>query len=114
MAGETDKNVETVGEKSAIVAAGEEKPKDEKKSKEGSKKKGFFAWLWNGLFGSRNNNFEQRLERISKEEKIVINRMRRRAQSWGSAKRNIILFAILLEVRIYLGHIKLCFGHVFV
>ncbi|XP_021725151.1 uncharacterized protein At2g24330-like [Chenopodium quinoa] len=101
MAGEPDKNVESVAEKSAIVAAGDEKPKDEKKSKDGSKKKkekGFLARLWNGLFGSRKDDFERRLERISKEEKIIISRMRRRAQNWGSLKRNIILFSVLLEI----------------
>lgn len=104
MAGETDKNVETEGEKSAMAAAVEEKPKDEKKkAKEATKKnnkkkkKGFFSRIWNGLFGSRNDDFERRLERISKEEKIIITRMRKRAQNWGAMKRNIILFSVLLE-----------------
>ncbi|KAL2923191.1 hypothetical protein RDABS01_014682 [Bienertia sinuspersici] len=101
MAGESDENVGTVAESSTMDATVEEKPKDEKKSKDGSKKKkkkGLFARMWNGLFGSRNDDFERRLERISKEEKIIITRMRKRAQSWGSLKRHIILFSVALEL----------------
>lgn len=107
MAGESDENVATVEESAPMDAAIEEKPKDEKKKskdddddskKKKKKKKGFFARIWNGLFGSRNDDFERRLERISKEEKAIITRMRKRAQSWGSLKRHIILFSVLLEI----------------
>lgn len=100
MAGEPEKNVETsAGETSDMV---EDNPKDEKNSKEVSKKKkkkkGFFGRIWNGLFGARNDDFERRLERISKEEKTIITRMRRRTLSWGSMRRHIILFSVLLEL----------------
>lgn len=107
MTGETEENIATAAESAPMDAAIEEKPKDEKKKskdddskkKKKKKKKGFFARIWNGLFGSRNDDFERRLERISKEEKAIITRMRNRAQSWGSLKRYIILFSVLLEVR---------------
>ena len=102
MAGDSDENVGTVAETSSMDAVVEENTKDDKKSKKGSKKKkGFFSRIWNGLFGSRNDDYERRLERISKEEKAIINKMRKRAQRWGSMKRHIIIFSILMEVRFF-------------
>ncbi|CAO2831926.1 unnamed protein product [Amaranthus hypochondriacus] len=99
MAGDSDENVGTVAETSSMDAVVEDNTKDDKKSKKGSKKKkGFFSRIWNGLFGSRHDDYERRLERISKEEKAIINKMRKRAQRWGSMKRHIIIFSILLEL----------------
>ncbi|KAK9671705.1 hypothetical protein RND81_12G049000 [Saponaria officinalis] len=95
MAGETDGSP-----KMALSTVVEEKAREEKKPDEATKKKkkGIIARIWNGLFGSRKDDFERRLERISKEEATVLSRMRRRAQSWGKLKRHIIMFSVLLEI----------------
>lgn len=103
MAGEPDGKVgsATAAAESSAMSAIEDKSKEETKSKDASKKKkkkGFLSRIWNGLFGGRNDDFERRLERISKEESAVLTRMRRRAQSWGRMKRHLILFSVLLEV----------------
>jgi len=90
----------TSAAESSAMSAIEDKSKEETKPKDATKKKkkGFFSRIWNGLFGGRNDDFERRLERISKEESAVLTRMRRRAQSWGRLKRHLILFSVLLEV----------------
>ncbi|CAO2822049.1 unnamed protein product [Amaranthus hypochondriacus] len=98
MAGEPEENAGPIAETSSLDAVVEENSKNDKKSKKGSKKKGVISRIWNGLFGSGNDDFERRLERISKEEKTVINRMRKRAQRWGRMKRHIIIFSVLLEL----------------
>ncbi|KAL9232975.1 hypothetical protein vseg_008026 [Gypsophila vaccaria] len=97
MAGETDGSPTTM----ALATVVEEKAKEEKKVDEVSKKKkkkGILSRVWNAFFGSRKDDFERRLERISKEEATVLSRMRRRAQSWGRIKRHIIMFSVLLEI----------------
>ncbi|KAL9237750.1 hypothetical protein vseg_012263 [Gypsophila vaccaria] len=108
MAGETDENVGAM----VVAAAAAESPTmaatakvDEKRREESNakevtpkKKKGIISRVWNGLFGSRKDDFERRLERLSKEEATVLTRMRRRAQSWGRLKRHIIMFSVLLEI----------------
>lgn len=102
MAGEPDGNVGsgTAAAESSAMSAIEDKSKEETKSKDATKKKkkGFLSRIWNGLFGGRKDDFERRLERISKEESAVLTRMRRRAQSWGRMKRHLILFSVLLEI----------------
>lgn len=101
MAGERDGNVSpATATENLAMAAVEDKSKEDTKPKEVTKKKkkGFLSRMWNGLFGGRKDDFESRLERISKEEATVLTRMRRRAQSWGKMKRHLILFSVLLEV----------------
>lgn len=91
MADKSTKDVE-VSENSTMPAA-EEKLKEVSKRK----KKGLLSRIWHGLFGSRRDDFERRLERISKEEAAVLSRIRRRALSGARMKRHLILFSVILE-----------------
>lgn len=97
MAGDADESAgpPAASERSAIAGV-EEKPTEEKKTKK--KQRGVLSRMWTGVFGSRKDDFERRLERISKEESAILNRMRRRAHSWGKRKRQIILCSVLLEL----------------
>ncbi|XP_052206980.1 uncharacterized protein At2g24330-like isoform X2 [Diospyros lotus] len=62
------------------------------------KKKGIISRIWNGLFRLHGDDFEKRLEHISKEEAAIIARMKRRSQSWRRTARNVIIFSVILEV----------------
>lgn len=95
MAGDSEKDVD-IAEKSDTPVA-EEKTK-EVTTKKKKKQRGLISRIWHGVFGSRDDDFEGRLERISKEEKAILARMRRRSLSWGRMKRHLILFSVLLEV----------------
>ncbi|KAI3993200.1 hypothetical protein MKX01_009943 [Papaver californicum] len=72
-----------------------DKTKETKTTKK--QRKGIFSRMWNGLFGSRKDDFEKRLQNISKEEATVMARMKRRTQSWRRMARNLIVFSVLLE-----------------
>ncbi|GMH29332.1 hypothetical protein Nepgr_031175 [Nepenthes gracilis] len=91
MAGETDED--------AVVAETPATPSAEKKATDVSKKKekGLIPRILSTMFGKRNDDFERRLERISKEEASVLSRMRRRSQSSGRMRRHLIIFSVLLE-----------------
>ncbi|GMH08252.1 hypothetical protein Nepgr_010092 [Nepenthes gracilis] len=91
MAGEPDED-KGIGESMATAAAEKETAKVSKK-----KNTGLISRIWRALFGSRNDDFERRLERISKEEVYVLSRMRRRSQSWRRMKRFLIMISVLLE-----------------
>ncbi|KAK1439636.1 hypothetical protein QVD17_05456 [Tagetes erecta] len=71
----------------------EEKNKSKKK-----KKGGFFSRIWNSLFRLRGDDFEKRLQYISKEEATLLSRMKRRSLRWRTTARNLIIFSLLLEV----------------
>ncbi|GAB4851440.1 hypothetical protein Ancab_030842 [Ancistrocladus abbreviatus] len=75
-------------------------PAVETKSKEVPKKKqkGVISRIFHGIFGSRKDDFEMRLERISKEEAALLSRMRRRSQSSRRMKRHLILLSVFLEI----------------
>ncbi|KAL8142853.1 hypothetical protein V2J09_015885 [Rumex salicifolius] len=92
MAGESDKDV-NISEKS------DNSPAEEKSKKEKPKKKqsGLISRIWNGIIGPRDDDFERRLERISKDESAILSRMRRRSLSWGRMRMHLILFSVLLE-----------------
>ncbi|XP_010525836.1 PREDICTED: uncharacterized protein At2g24330 [Tarenaya hassleriana] len=62
------------------------------------KRKGFFSRLWNGIFRARGDDFEKRLQYISREEATVLSRMKRRSQTWRKLTRNLIVFSIIFEV----------------
>jgi len=70
-----------------------EKTKEEKK-----KKKGFISRIWHAMFRSNNDDFEKRLQYITKEENAVVVRMSNRSRSWRRTSRQLILFSILFEV----------------
>ncbi|TKY58215.1 hypothetical protein E2542_SST15271 [Spatholobus suberectus] len=62
------------------------------------KKKGFVSRIWNGIFRSNRDDFEKRLEHISKEENAVVTRMSNRSRFWRRTSRQLILFSALFEV----------------
>ncbi|XP_077253229.1 uncharacterized protein At2g24330-like [Tasmannia lanceolata] len=61
-------------------------------------KRGILSRIWNGIFRTRNEDFEKRLQHLSKEEASVHAKMKRRAQMWQSTARNLIIFSVILEV----------------
>jgi len=62
------------------------------------KQNGFFSRLWNGIFRVRGDDFEKRLQYISREEATVLSRMKRRSISWRKLTRNLIVSSVLFEV----------------
>ncbi|CAL0305689.1 unnamed protein product [Lupinus luteus] len=79
-----------------VIGEGEKKETspnaDEKK-----KRKGFFSRIWN-IFRLQGDDFEKRLQYISKEEASVISRMTRRSRSWRRISRQLITFSVIFEV----------------
>lgn len=66
------------------------------------KQKGFFSRLWNGIFRVRGDDFEKRLQYISREEATVLSRMKRRSITWRKLTRNLIVSSVLFEVCNYI------------
>ncbi|KAJ1420139.1 Ubiquitin-specific peptidase 48 [Sesbania bispinosa] len=62
------------------------------------KRKGFLSRIWNGIFRLQGDDFEKRLQYISKEEAAVIARMTRRSRSWRRMSRHLIIFSVIFEV----------------
>ncbi|XP_016171072.1 uncharacterized protein At2g24330 isoform X1 [Arachis ipaensis] len=62
------------------------------------KRRGFLSGIWNGLFRLHGDDFEKRLQYISKEEAAVLSRMKRRSRSWRQISWNVIVFSVILEV----------------
>lgn len=68
---------------------------------EKGKRGGVLGRLWRALFGGR-EDFEKRLQYLSKEEAAVHARMRRRTQFSRRAVRNLIVLSVLAEVCTFL------------
>ncbi|KAF4363025.1 hypothetical protein G4B88_031559 [Cannabis sativa] len=69
---------------------------------EGGKKKkkvrkGIFSRIWNGIFRINGDDFEKRLQYISKEEATVLARIKRRSQTWRPIIRYLIIFSLIFE-----------------
>ncbi|KAG5537720.1 hypothetical protein RHGRI_024992 [Rhododendron griersonianum] len=62
------------------------------------KRKGVLSRIWNGLFRQHGDDFEKRLQHISKEEATVLARMKKRSQSWRRMIRHLIIFSVIFEV----------------
>lgn len=77
---------------------------NEEKTKE-KKKKGFFSRIWHSLFRSRKDDFEKRLQHISKEEAAVIARINKRSQNWRRMTRHLIILSVLFEVNILISSV---------
>ncbi|MED6109918.1 hypothetical protein PIB30_038001 [Stylosanthes scabra] len=90
--GEGEKKKEESVSATATVGDGEE----EKKKK--SKKQGLISRIWNGIFRRHSDDFEKRLQYISKEEATVMARVNRRNRSWRRTTRQIIIFSVIFEV----------------
>ncbi|WOL10728.1 hypothetical protein Cni_G19487 [Canna indica] len=59
------------------------------------KRRGFFSRIWRGIFGRGREDYEKRLQYLSKEEAAVHSRMKRRAQTSRRAVRNLIVFSVI-------------------
>ncbi|XLR03610.1 uncharacterized protein At2g24330-like [Arachis ipaensis] len=97
--GEGEKKKEESVGATAVVGDGEEE-KNKKKNK--SKKQGLISRIWNGIFRRRSDDFEKRLQYISKEEAAVMARVNRRNRSWRRTSRQIIIISVIFEVHFLL------------
>lgn len=85
------------------AAAGEGEKKDTVADVAGKKKsQGFFSRLWNGIFRVRGDDFEKRLQHITKEEAAVLARLKRRSLTWRRMARNLIIFSVIFEVILFI------------
>ncbi|RYQ83410.1 hypothetical protein Ahy_B10g102091 [Arachis hypogaea] len=101
--GEGEKKKEESVGATAVVGDGEEE-KNKKKNK--SKKQGLISRIWNGIFRRRSDDFEKRLQYISKEEAAVMARVNRRNRSWRRTSRQIIIISVIFEVLLELPSSK--------
>ena len=62
------------------------------------KQKGIVSRIWNSLFRVHGDDFEKRLQHISKEEASVLARMKKRTHSWRRMTRNLIVLSEIMEV----------------
>ncbi|KAM1013570.1 hypothetical protein FF1_043485 [Malus domestica] len=86
-----DKAVGGEGDKKDAVAAAA--PAVAKK-----KRQGIFSRMFSGIFRLHRDDFEKRLQYISKEEATVLARMQRRTITWRRMTRHLILFSVFFEV----------------
>ncbi|CAJ1973796.1 unnamed protein product [Sphenostylis stenocarpa] len=62
------------------------------------KRKGFLSRIWNGIFRLHGDDFEKRLQYISKEEAQVMTRMNSRSRSLRRISRHLIMLSVIFEV----------------
>ncbi|CAN1246570.1 Uncharacterized protein At2g24330 [Linum grandiflorum] len=62
------------------------------------KRKGFMSRVWNSVFKHGGDDFEKRLQYISREEASVLTRMKKRSVTWRRMTRNLIAFSVLFEI----------------
>ncbi|VVB08867.1 unnamed protein product [Arabis nemorensis] len=84
----TEKKNDSAFLSSPVSGGGEEKKKS----------KGLLSRIWNVIFRVRGDDFEKRLEVISKEESTVRSRMKRRSITRRKLIRNLIAFSVLFEI----------------
>lgn len=60
--------------------------------------KSILTRIWNGVFRSKNEDFEKRLEHLSKEEASVHARTKRRSETWRKLARALIIYPVIFEV----------------
>ncbi|KAL4321518.1 hypothetical protein AHAS_Ahas14G0118500 [Arachis hypogaea] len=92
--GEGEKKKEESVGATAVVGDGEEE-KNKKMKK--SKKQGLISRIWKGIFRRRSDDFEKRLQYISKEEAAVMARVNRSNRSWQRTSRQIIIIFVIFE-----------------
>ncbi|CAL5346615.1 unnamed protein product [Camellia sinensis] len=99
MAGESDKAQDTG--KSLDVPATEKKDSVTVVKK---KQRGVISRIWNRLFRLHGDDFEKRLQNISKEEAAVVAKMKKRSQSWRRMIRHLIIFSVVFEKELLVGY----------
>nr|XP_010907838.3 uncharacterized protein At2g24330 [Elaeis guineensis] len=82
----------------AGAAAGEDPAKSLASAAAKKQRRGIFSRIWRGIFGVRSEDYEKRLQSLSKEEAAVHARMKRRAQSSRRMVRNLIVLSVIVEV----------------
>ncbi|CAJ1972175.1 unnamed protein product [Sphenostylis stenocarpa] len=85
------------GEKKETSVVNENIENNDEKTKKPNKK-GFISRIWNAMFRSKRDDFEKRLQCITKEENAVVARMSTRSRTWRRTSRQLILFSVLFEV----------------
>ncbi|XP_015168256.1 LOW QUALITY PROTEIN: uncharacterized protein At2g24330-like [Solanum tuberosum] len=93
MAAEPTKEHVDVADTEPVASSTDNEEKTKKK-----KKKGVFSMIWNSLFRSKKDDFEKRLQHISKEEAAVIARINKRSQIGRRMTRHLIVLSVLFEV----------------
>ncbi|GKC33754.1 hypothetical protein Tco_1046138 [Tanacetum coccineum] len=83
-------------EKEVKVVKNDEKTEKGLKSKK--KKKGILGRIWSMFRFGNGDDFEKRLQYITKEEGSIVMRMKRRAMRWRRTARNLIIFSVLIEL----------------
>jgi endoplasmic reticulum junction formation protein lunapark len=78
---------------SSAAASGTKRKEEEQR--EGP---GILVRMRRALFGGRGDDFEKRLQHLSKEEADLVPRMRRRAHFSRRGIRNLVVFSVLGEV----------------
>lgn len=74
------------------------------------KRRGIVSRIWHGIFRLKGDDFEKRLQYISKEEAAVLSRMKRRSQTWKRMTRHLIIFSVIFEVLTLLSLMSSHFG----
>ncbi|OEL29489.1 Uncharacterized protein BAE44_0009491 [Dichanthelium oligosanthes] len=85
-------------EAAKAAAASEAKGKEEKEKEKREEGPGILRRIWRALFGGRGEDYEKRLQNLSKEEAAVLARTRRRTQFSRRGVRNLIALSVLGEV----------------
>ncbi|XP_050206211.1 uncharacterized protein At2g24330-like [Mercurialis annua] len=86
-------------EDKGLIAENEKKEGQQQPSVEAKKKrKGLMSRIWNGIFRHNGDDFEKRLQYISKEESAILTRMKKRALTWRKMTRHLIIFCVIFEV----------------
>ncbi|XP_021617688.2 uncharacterized protein At2g24330 [Manihot esculenta] len=91
---EEKKRAKGMAEDKSIADEGKNEPRviDEKK------RRGVISRIWNGIFRLHGDNFEKRLQSISKKEAAVLSRMKSRSLTWRKMTRHLIIFSVIFEV----------------
>lgn len=91
---------EAAGEDPAMPATNRGKDSDSPSPVAAAKKQssGFLSRIWRMVFGSKNEDYEKKLQHLSKEETAVHARMKRRALTSRKLARNIIVVSATIEV----------------
>ncbi|XP_076940594.1 uncharacterized protein At2g24330-like [Bidens hawaiensis] len=88
-----------MADKKEVKEVVEEKKNDKNNNNDKKKKKkGVLSRIWNAVFGLRGDDFEKRLQYISKEEATLHNRIKRRSMRWRRTARNLVIFSVILEL----------------
>lgn len=69
--------------------------------KKKTQRRGILSRVWKGIFRLHGDDFEKRLQYISKEEAAVVARLKRRSYTWRRMTRNLIVISVILEVTFY-------------